>query len=190
MSMNEERKAERSAQEEVPTEPGMVDAGAPSESLLRAREVVGEIFARLGAKVDVEVRDSAEAIVCTLRFHSGERVLDAAPRGQVLEAVQYLAGRIVFRDADGRKRLSLRLEGAPDREEDPAMVEMARRLADSVRRIGKSLTVVPMNSRDRKAIHVALEGVSDVRTRSEGDGNLRRLVIEAVRPAPDEPAGE
>jgi len=190
MAMNGEREPEGRADEKAATEPGMVDAGAPSESLLRAREVVGEIFARLGAKVDVEVRDSAEAILCTLRFHSGAQVLEAAPRGQVLEAVQYLAGRIVFRDADTRKRLSLQLEGAPSRDEDPAMAEMARRLAESVRRIGKSLTVVPMNSRDRKAIHVALEGASDVRTRSEGDGNLRRLVIEAVPPAPEEPAGD
>lgn len=188
MAMNDE--PEVRSGESAPTEPGMVDAGAPSESLLRTREVVTEIFERLGAKLDVEVRDSAEAIACTLRFHEGSQVLDAAPRGQVLEAVQYLAGRIVFRDGDSRKRITLQLEGAPARDEDPAMAEMALRLADSVRRIGKSLTVVPMNSRDRKAIHVALEGAADIRTRSEGDGNLRRLVVEGVRPAPEEPAGE
>ncbi|HWV39340.1 MAG TPA: R3H domain-containing nucleic acid-binding protein [Vulgatibacter sp.] len=188
--MNEEREPEGAPEKGPATEPGMVDAGAPAESLLRAREVIAEIFARLGAKVDVEVRDAAEAIHCTLRVHSGAEVLDAAPRGQVLEAVQYLAGRIVFREGEGRKRIVLHREGEPTREDDPAMGKMALRLADSVRRIGKSLTVVPMNARDRKAIHVALEGVTDIRTRSEGEGNLRRLVVEAVPPAPPEPAGE
>ena len=190
MAVNDERELEATNAEGEVKEPGMSDEGAPSEALLRTRDVIAGIFERLGAVVEVEVRDSTEAIVCTLKFVSGAQVLEAAPRGQVLDSVQYLAGRIVHRDADGRKRIVLQLEGAQVRDEDPAMAEMARRLADSVRRIGKSLTVVPMNARDRKAIHVALEGASDIRTRSEGDGNLRRLVIEAVTPSPAGSADE
>lgn len=178
--MSDEHDLAKSHGEEAPAEPGMGGAGAPTELLLRIPEVITGIFERMGAKVEVDVRDTAEAIHCKLRFVSGTEVLEAAPRGQVLEAVQYLVGRIVNRDAEGRKRITLQLEGAPAREEDPAMAEMARRLARSVQIIGKSLTVVPMNSKDRKAIHVALEGMPEVRTRSEGEGNLRRLVIEAT----------
>lgn len=183
--MSDERDLPNDELEAAAAEPGMGGAGTPTETLLRIREVLGGIFERMGAQVDVDVRDTAEAIHCDLRFRSGAEILDAAPRGQVLEAAQYLLGRIVNREAEGRKRIVLGLEGAPSRTDDPAMAEMARRLARSVRAMGKSLTVVPMNSKDRKAIHVALEGVEGVRTRSEGDGNLRRLVIEG---APREPA--
>lgn len=161
-------------------EPGVGGAAAASEKLLRAREVVTELCAKLGAQVEVEVRDSAEAIACNVQVKSGGQVFEVGPRGQVLEAVQYVVNRIVNRDAEGRKWITVEIGGFREAQGDPAMQEMARRLGEAARRIGKTLTVVPMPSRDRRVVHQVISEMDGVRTRSEGEGLLRRLLVEPV----------
>jgi len=159
-------------------EPGVGGAAAASEKLLRAREVVVELCARLGAEVDVEVRDSPDAIACNVRVRAGGQVFEVGPRGQVLEAVQILANRIVNRDAEGRKWITVELGGFRQVQTEPAMQDMARRLGEAARRIGKTLTVLPMHSRDRRVVHQVISEMQGVRTRSEGEGLLRRLLVE------------
>lgn len=156
---------------------------ASDDELLQQRiqgagDVVRGLFERLGAHVDVEVRDTDAALVCYVRVKRGAAVLEVGPRGQVLESIQYLANRMVGREVEGRKRITVEIGGFRDEGGEPAMVEMARRLADSARRIRKTLTIVPIQSRDRRVIHTSLAGMPDLKTRSEGEGNLRRLLIE------------
>lgn len=161
-------------------EPGIGGAAASPEKLLRTREVVTELCRRIGAEVAVEVRDSAEGIACSLQVRSGGEVFQMAPRGQVLEALQYLANRIVNRDSDQRKWIVLDIGTLREVKVDPAMVEMSRRLGEAARRIGKPLTVVPIQARDRRVIHQTLSEMEGVRTHSEGEGILRRLIVEPV----------
>jgi spoIIIJ-associated protein len=167
--------------------PGVGGSAAAPEKLLRTREVLLEVLRKMGVEAEVEVRDAAEAISCNLQVRSGAAVFESGPRGQVLEAVQYVVGKIVNRDGDDRKRIAVDLGAFRDLAPDPAMETMALRLAESARRIGKPLTVVPIQSRDRRAVHVAVAQVPGVATRSEGDGLLRRLIIEPA-PAGSPPA--
>lgn len=173
--------SERELDEEGSTT-GVGGAAAMPEKLLRARDVVSELLSHLGVEAEVEVRDFAEEIGCRIGVRAGKEVLEALPVGQVLGAVQYLANRIVNRDAEGRKWIALHLGDFPSSEPDPAMVGMAERLGDAARRMGKRLTVVPMQARDRKTVHRVIGGVEGIQTRSEGEGNLRRLVILAKEP--------
>jgi len=189
--MSEERVEEVQQPGAGEDEPGVGGGAAPSEKLLRARQVVEEICALLGAEVTVEVRDSAEAIACNVQVRSGGKVFEIGPRGQVLEAIQYLANKIVNREAEGRKWITVELGAFREVEPDPAMNEMARRLGEAAKRIGKTLTVVPIHSRDRRVIHQVISEMEGVRTRSEGDGILRRLLVEpATGPVDAEKADE
>ena len=43
--------------------------------------------------------------------------------------------------------------------------------------MGKVLAVAPISPRERRQIHVALVGQSAVKTRSEGEGIFRQLLI-------------
>ena len=165
--------------------PGVGEAGvgggaAASERLLRAREVVGRLCALLGAEVEVEVRDTAEAVGCRIEVRRGGDVFEVGPRGQVLEALQYLVNRIVSRDGDERKWIALEIGAFPETGSDPSMEAMARRLGEAARRFGKTLTVVPIAARDRRIVHQTVGGMDGVRTRSEGEGILRRLLVEPV----------
>lgn len=162
-------------------EPGIGGAAAAPEKLLKAEEATRTILARLGVEATVEVRDSSEGIGCAVKLTSGGELFEGPGRAQLLEALTYLVNKIVNRDAEGRKWVTLELGSFPEQVEvaaDPEMDALARRLGEAAVRIGKTLTVVPMHARDRKRVHVALSAQPGVKTRSEGEGLFRRLLVE------------
>ena len=126
----------------------------------------------------------------TLRFslsggHSG---IVIGRRGQTLDALEHLVGRIVSRDeAEPGLRIALDVEGYRQRRQE-SLEDLARRLAGKARATGCPVTLSPMSPRDRRVVHLALEPEADVSTSSEGDGLYRRVVIiprQRARPGPD-----
>ncbi len=97
-------------------------------------------------------------------------------RGTVLEAIQYLTTRIVHRPGDARRHVQVDAEGYRARHEDQ-LAEMAQKLGQRVAKEGKVITFDPMSARDRRIVHVALQGVTGVRTESHGEGPDRRVQI-------------
>jgi len=60
------------------------------------------------------------------------------------------------------------------------LTEMAGKLAQEVLSQKQSKWLPPMNSYERRLIHVMLAKVEGIRTESEGEGEERRVVIKAV----------
>jgi len=54
------------------------------------------------------------------------------------------------------------------------------RAAEQVAGTGRKHRLPPMSARDRRLVHMSLAGFSGVRTRSVGQGNARRVVIEPL----------
>ncbi len=153
-------------------------AEAP-EKVARAGAFCAGLLERMGASVDVAVRETPEAIGVSLTPRDG----NAVPlTGVLVEALQVLVNRVVNPRMDGRKWVNLEVGGFPDGA-DPATRAMALRLAEAARRTGKVLAVSPMSARDRRAVHLALQDVEGVTTRSEGEGIFRRLLV-VPAPAP------
>ena len=147
-------------------------AEAP-EKVARAKTFCAELLARLGAEVDVEVKETPEAIGLSVEPRAGNTLELSS---LLVEAVQYLVNRVVNPRAEGRKWVNLDVGGFRE-EGDPVVKAMAERLAESAKRAGKVLAVAPISARDRRQIHLALVGREDVSTRSEGEGLFRQLLI-------------
>jgi spoIIIJ-associated protein len=101
-------------------------------------------------------------------------------RGVVLEAIQYLTGRVAHKPGEPRRHVAVDAEGYRARHEDQ-LSEMARRLAERVAAEGKIITFDPMSARDRRIVHMALRDVTGVRTESNGEGPDRRVQIIPVK---------
>jgi spoIIIJ-associated protein len=143
------------------------------EKVERARAFCVELFRRLGADVQVEVKETPEAIGVSLTAAEG----NALELSSVLvEAAQYLVNRVVNPRAEGRKWVNLDVGGFRE-EGDPAVKGMAERLAAAAQRMGKVLAVAPISARERRQIHLALVDSDRVTTRSEGEGIFRQLLI-------------
>lgn len=101
--------------------------------------------------------------------------------GQTLAALQYLASRIVSRGMDAAVRVQLDAGRYRQRQEEK-LQEMALTLAAKVRQSGRSYSTRPLSSYHRRIIHVCLQDMEDILTRSSGDGPLKRVVIMRRRP--------
>ena len=56
--------------------------------------------------------------------------------------------------------------------------------AEKVRQTGKPYAFAPMNSRERRTVHLALRDAADLHTESEGEGRERHLVVYQKDSAP------
>jgi spoIIIJ-associated protein len=97
-------------------------------------------------------------------------------RGRTLDALEYLVKVAVSRECGGRERLVLDAAGYRDRRAE-AVRRMALRAAERVRRTGQAATLEPMTARERKLVHLALQGDPQLTTRSEGEEPFRKIVI-------------
>jgi len=147
-------------------------AEAP-EKVTAAREFCQGLLQRLGAEVEVAVRETPESIGVALTARAGNAL---ELNSGLVEAVQYLVNRVANPRAEGRKWVNLEVGGFGD-EADPVVRAMAERLAAAARRSGKVLAIAPMSARERRQVHLALVGVAGVSTHSEGEGLFRTLLI-------------
>ncbi len=158
--------------EETPRESAPPPREAP-EKVAKAKAFCEGLLGRLGAAVEVAVKETPEQIGVSLTAREGNPVeLSSA----LVEAVQYLVNRVVNPRAEGRKWVNLDVGGFRE-EGDPAVQAMAQRLADAAKRTGQVMAVAPISARDRRQIHMALVNVEGVSTRSEGEGIFRQLLI-------------
>ena len=111
--------------------------------------------------------------------------------GQTLAALQYLASRIVSRGMDAAVRVQLDAGRYRQRQEEK-LRDIALALAAKVRQTGRSYSTRPLSSYHRRIIHLCLQEMDDILTRSTGDGPLKRVVILRRRPEKSErqPQGE
>jgi spoIIIJ-associated protein len=101
-------------------------------------------------------------------------------KGQVLGALQFLVHRVVNRPGLDRRHVLIDAEGYRQRR-DSTLASMARRLGKQAVEEGKIITFEPMNPRDRRVVHLALAKFEGVVTKSDGEGDDRRVQIIPVR---------
>jgi spoIIIJ-associated protein len=101
-------------------------------------------------------------------------------KGQVLMALQFLTHRVVNRSGLEKRHVLVDAEGYRSRR-DSSLASMAKRLGKQAVEQGKIITFEPMNPRDRRVVHLALAKFEGVVTKSDGEGQSRRVQIIPVR---------
>lgn len=127
---------------------------------------------------EVEIVDGRVRVAVDCGEDSG---LLIGREGQTLAALQYLASRIVSRGMDAAVRVQLDAGRYRQRQEEK-LRDMALALAAKVRQTGRSYSTRPLSSYHRRIIHLCLQDMEDIFTRSTGDGPLKRVVILRRRP--------
>jgi spoIIIJ-associated protein len=144
----------------------------------RAKEVLTEILRHvdLPTVIESEVREDQ---ICLNIVSNGTGLL-IGKRGKTLGALQHLVTKILHREVSENVTVIVDTENYRSKRE-LSLSELARQLSEKVKRTHRSLTTGPMNAQDRRIIHLALKEDLEVRTKSKGEGNLRRVVIYPIR---------
>jgi len=154
----------------------------PDERAALALEFVTHVIEDM--EVDCEViltraeEDSPDEIRIEILGKDSARVI--GKKGQVLQALQFLTHRVVNRPGDEKRHILVDAEGYRSRRDDN-LASMARKLGKEALKLGKIITFEPMNPRDRRVVHMALAKFEGVITKSEGEGDDRRVQIIPVR---------
>jgi len=143
---------------------------------------VDELLEQMDMDCDVELRRprQGEPNEIQLEIYGRDAGRIIGKKGQVLSALQYLTNRVVNRPGLEKRYVTVDAEGYRSRRDD-TLATMARRLGKQAITEGKIITFEPMNPRDRRVIHLALAKLEGVVTKSEGEGDDRRVQIIPVR---------
>jgi spoIIIJ-associated protein len=144
----------------------------------RAKEVLDEILKHIDLPMVVEC-EAKEGYYYLNIISNGSGLL-IGKRGKTLSALQFLVSKIVSRQAGENVSVIVDTEQYRSKRE-LSLNELARQLSEKVKKSHRSLTTGPMSAQDRRIIHLALKEDHEVRTKSKGEGNLRRVVIYPVK---------
>jgi len=97
-------------------------------------------------------------------------------RGKTLAALQHITRLIVGREAAGRVRLVVDVNGFKVRREK-SLRRLAQRMAEQAVRTDRTVVLEPMPPHERRIIHLALRDHSYVTTQSIGEGDRRKVTI-------------
>lgn len=142
--------------------------------ILHGRRLLQDLLRLVGVEAEVTVHE----IEGVPRFEvQGEDAgLLIGKHGQTLDSINFIVTRILSRQLGERAQVQIDVEEYRDRRRH-LLAQRALKLAEQVKSTGESVTLEAMSPIDRRTIHLTLQRDPGVRTSSEGDGPLRRLVI-------------
>jgi spoIIIJ-associated protein len=148
-----------------------------------AREFVEVLLTKMGMDaladlVEPESGDPPSEIRIEIEGRDSGRII--GKKGQVLSAIQHIVNRVVNKPGLDRRHVVVDAEGYRQRRED-TLATMAQRLGKKALEEGKIITFEPMSPRDRRIVHLALAKFPGVVTKSDGEGEGRRVQIIPVR---------
>ncbi|MEE4604683.1 MAG: RNA-binding cell elongation regulator Jag/EloR [Desulfobacteraceae bacterium] len=99
-------------------------------------------------------------------------------KGQTLDAIQSLVEKIINKHNPHNDKIRVQVDVEGYLETRKANLEkLAERLAHKSKRIRKPISLGQMSAYDRRIVHLALKHDPDIRTKSKGEGYMRKLVI-------------
>ena len=138
------------------------------------RDVLQHIIDCISTDATISIeRDENKTL---LRVKGDNPALLIGKHGQTLEAIQYLVEKIVNKNSEQRVRIQIDVEGYLEKRQ-ASLQELVGRLAKKAKQTGKPVTIGQMNAYDRRIVHLALKDDSEVRTKSIGNGYIKKLMI-------------
>jgi spoIIIJ-associated protein len=157
----------------------------PDDRAVEAMEFVSQVLEQMEMDCRVRLRrprendgDNPPEIVVEITGRDSGRII--GKKGLVLGALQFLTHRAINRPGLERRHVLVDADGYRLRRE-ASLATMARRLGKQAVDEGKIITFEPMNPRDRRVVHLALAKFEGLITKSDGEGDSRRVQIIPVR---------
>lgn len=139
-----------------------------------ALEVLTKLVGALDGDAQVKVLSSQNGV--ELDINGREVGILIGRRGQTLDALQYLTTRIVSHKWGRAVRLQVDASGYRLRRRR-SLEETALRLAEKARESGRPVSIGPLNSQERRVVHLVLRSEKGVNTASRGRGELKKVLI-------------
>ena len=149
----------------------------------RAVEFIDGLLEILKISAVSEIVKNADDITIEIKATNSAKVI--GKHGDVLDAIQCLAGAVANTGRDDYKKVVVDCENYRQQREE-TLVKLAEKLAAKAVEKGRKLILEPMTPYERRIIHSALASNEEVKTVSEGKEPNRYIVVIPNNADPDD----
>lgn len=154
----------------------------PAEVLTTGCQWLKEILTQMHIDAGVEGREKDGNLYFEIvEISDSDTGIIIGRRGETLSALQYLLSVSLNHRIQDHYRVFVDV-GAYRIRRKVKIEKMARRNAEKVQKTHRKMSLEPMNAYERRIVHTALQGMSDIVTVSEGRDPNRRVVIRYREP--------
>lgn len=141
-----------------------------------AKDFLKNIINAMNIDVNFDISENEDTL--NINLYGKNVGLLIGYRGETLDSLQYLVSLVANKsNPSGRyRRIIIDAENYRKKREQ-TLINLAQRLAKTVLERKKSIELEPMNSNERRIIHMALQDHPYVETYSEGVEPNRRVII-------------
>lgn len=169
--------SEKNEEAEKPAEEAKkVSAPVKPINTEEVREFLNKVFDAMNMKVQIEIEQKPEDHEVIIDLEGDDMGILIGKRGQTLDSLQYLTSLVVNKGSDDYIRVKVDTENYRERRK-ATLENLARNIAQKVKRTRKPVSLEPMNPYERRVIHSALQNDKFVSTHSEGEEPYRRVVV-------------
>lgn len=143
-----------------------------------ARVIAEHLLGLSGFSCTVDLQPGGKQI--NLDINGDQSSLIIGRHGRTLEALQALVVLLTDRCITDRTPIILDCDGYRVRRA-ASLRRLARRVANQVRRAGRSFTVQVLPPEERRILHLALKEENGIESRSIGQGLERKIVVCSLR---------
>lgn len=147
-------------------------------SLAEAKAILETILSYVNIPATVQASWEVEQIKLDISTNGSGLLI--GKRGQTLHSLQYIVNKIFNKQSSRKVHIVIDTENYRDRRRQ-ALTEVALQLAGRAKKSGKPAISSPLSAYDRRIIHLALKDDHELRTKSKGEGSLRKVMVLPVK---------
>ena len=145
--------------------------------LQQAKRTLEGLLKKLKFTSSVEAKREGEEMYLNVRGVRGNGSgLLIGRGGETLDALQHIINKMAYRLPNVRGKIVVDVENYRSRKQK-SLTSLALRLEERAKKIGRPVTMKPMNAFDRRTVHRYFRGDPEITTKSEGEEPFRRIVI-------------
>lgn len=133
-------------------------------------------FEAMNLKVEIELEYDEIENEIHIELKGDEMGMLIGKRGQTLDSLQYLTSLVANKKTEEYVKIKIDTENYRQRRKE-TIENLARNVANKVKKTGRTAFLEPMNPYERRIIHAELQGDKYVDTHSEGEEPHRKVVI-------------
>jgi len=134
------------------------------------------VLERMGISADIDVHEQEDRIV--LEIQTADTDLIIGRKGQVVDALQHLVTKVVYRERAGERGKPLVVDAGGYRDKHIEWLkQLATRMGEKARETGTIVELSPMSAHDRRIVHMTIAEIPGLSSRSEGEGDDRHVLV-------------
>jgi len=142
----------------------------------KIKEFTTELISKINVEIkaiDIKIKDKIYYVNITSNGDPGFLI---GKEAKMLDSIQHLLNQMINKHEKKQLKLKVDVDGYRNRRKD-ALLNKVKDIAEKVKTRGKSITMEPLHSANRRIVHKFVEKDKALRTMTIGEGEYKRVVI-------------